>query len=1638
MVTVATIRAVVDDSPASRVRSLERLEYHRSVLERSGIPALSDLGTLDLSGSVVATPGIVQAPPTAPGGMPPPVVRLPGLPFAPFRLPAQPSPAAGAIPGFLPALAPVSVLRSRDDRGNVTLEPGFVIGGLPPGALFSDWSHLTSTATAVSGPSVAALAVLDIAYFVGQTVNLADDTVVVLKRPHQYLTFIAEHLHVGANVTFTYEHPVAESSPVSWPLGNRGEKPPKAPTPNGHWGVTGAIGVDGAMGGNGFQGVDAPEIELWALTMSGAPIFDLRGQDGWAAGRGRDGGEGGDGSDGIAETYDFFGWCASGAGWGGDGGPGGNGGNGGSGGAGGHGGRLRFYAPRDVLVSYAAGGFRITTDGGSGGQPGGPGAPGPGGRGGLLGPRPKNCAMSEQRHDGAPGPQGSQGSTGTQGPTGDNHTDAVAFLPITEHDFAEELTKPALLAATPPRAEAGTTVTVSTLRVQSDDTLLLDDTPIPMSVVADTLVTFVLPAVPGGQRVLRIRQADGTASNRLSFYVLPRLQAVGDGMRARPGTTVSVNGSGFAEGARVRVTGEDMNDAVFVNGATMTFTLRRPVNTVDNASGEVGHCQVILGDGTASNVIDFTIDTLLIVALGDSVAWGQGLRSHEKFTTQVADAFAASQGGIKSYISNLAHSGATIGVGDATTMDPIDGEVPTSYPTALQQLPMFSGDPAAVDLVIVTAGLNDTNIRTILNPLNNPLQFAESISQHCHRDLRTLLSETATMFPTATIIATGYYAMVSEDSEISLVEALLVAAGVAVGGLPGGVLAAGLIPQIVTNCRAFYELSTLAIRSAVDDVNDRLLSPRAVFVDAGFKPENAALASQAWLYGINADLSPQDKFTSGDRAAACALNSSRTSAFQCARASIGHPNATGATAYANAIIAALKVGPADAESSLPPFPPGFLFGVATAAMQNEGGITNNDWYAFTTSPAIKARVANITDKGGGPIAQLSPPGDADKHADLDVLKSDLDRAAGLGVNSYRFSIEWARLMPARASHGGPLDDADMDMDAVAYYDHVLDALEARSMTPVLTLNHLTLPLWVLDPPRDGTFSLASFGGIEVASADDPSFKNSMGGWENSETIDEYVRLVTYLVTRWKDRVNWWVTLNEPVGSMIGVGYFAGIWPPGFTGDGARGKTAYFNLIRAHIRAYEAIKAVDATSMVGFAHAMIFAKVTYEHSDHLFGDQDAARNQFDYFYNWHMLDTVIDGHLDTEINRRLVNRQYLEGAEFAKNVGIDPNTPWGSHCDFVGLNYYRSVYVFNDQLVSFVAGYSGGRFLNDLQNTGQVHQLLNPLGWEINPGGFGSLMRELHDRYGVPILVTENGIPQAEDISRSAFIAAHLTELLSAASSGVDVRGYMYWTLADNWEWQEGYRPESHFGLFTVDRSQPTQPRHLNSGAEAYAFAIATSGVRGIRDAFGAITVGGDEVRPPRRSPAFLSGTIDGQPFEMTLRSSPDGRICGLMWEKNADRYLRVVGQFDRTSATVALTHPAGSGASAGSLFGGKTAGAGLSLAGTLTRDGVEVPWSASQDVLVGQWVGQGALPRVQITRTPGGVGHLVGSWLGDDLPRGWQPVTVTVNAGDVVLDFGGDRAVASLTGHDLIGTLTVQAQSNPWTATRLPDPLGLI
>jgi beta-glucosidase len=515
----------------------------------------------------------------------------------------------------------------------------------------------------------------------------------------------------------------------------------------------------------------------------------------------------------------------------------------------------------------------------------------------------------------------------------------------------------------------------------------------------------------------------------------------------------------------------------------------------------------------------------------------------------------------------------------------------------------------------------------------------------------------------------------------------------------------------------------------------------------------------------------------------------------------------------------------------------FLWGASTASYQVEGGITNNDWDFFTRSDQIKKRISTITKpsifyKSSAQIV-LRPAGDAVKFWDPKYYKKDFELARNLGLNTFRISIEWARIEPEKGQ---------WDQEAIYHYKEMIRAMRESGLTPVISLNHATLPLWILTPPSKFTKkigqNLLPSPLKDLPLADPPStdpYWKSLRGWENTETVKEFIKYVERIVLELKDQVDYWITIGEPVASLIGGGYISGLWPPGFFLDGDRAKTVLHNLIETHIHAYDKITALDDidadgdafASRVGFSHLMM--EVVPAKPRKILGiptkvNTDAARN-FSYFVNEYFINTVINGEEDLNYLNTL-QRSNKESKDFIIHED------WKNKADFIGLDYYRRVYVYYSDIVSLSsARFVGGAPINDLNvETNQPHGILNDLGWEVYPRGLYNLIMQIKNQWNKPVLVTENGIADKSDRYRAPFIVAHIQEIKEAITDGADVIGYLHWSFMDNYEWQEAYRPESKFGLFRIDRKtqdgHPDFNRQITKGAEAFKLIIEKSIAQG--------------------------------------------------------------------------------------------------------------------------------------------------------------------------------------------------------------------
>lgn len=299
--------------------------------------------------------------------------------------------------------------------------------------------------------------------------------------------------------------------------------------------------------------------------------------------------------------------------------------------------------------------------------------------------------------------------------------------------------------------------------------------------------------------------------------------------------------------------------------------------------------------------------TPYLVTLGDSVHWGQGLRLEHKLHWLVDADLRSTHPGLVHFLG--AHSGAVIGIGATVERNAVDGEVPVAYPTIAEQVDNFPGDPADVLAVLVNGGINDIDIRNILNPFVSRMALHALIEEHCYDSMRQLLDTIVRRFDNRVtrVIVTGYYPVLSPRSRPFGIPWLLASEGLT---LPSGldVLAGSNI--VIAKCMQFWEESTSALKRAVSKASASLPQPRIAFADPGFTEDNAVFAGVPWLFGLANDvvMSPQDEVVQ-ERHAACDL------AFppidwaareQCYRASAGHPNVSGARQYADAILAALR------------------------------------------------------------------------------------------------------------------------------------------------------------------------------------------------------------------------------------------------------------------------------------------------------------------------------------------------------------------------------------------------------------------------------------------------------------------------------------------------------------------------------------------------------------------------------------------------------------------------------------------------------------------------------------------------------------------------------------------------------------
>ncbi|MFF4465151.1 glycoside hydrolase family 1 protein [Streptomyces mirabilis] len=401
------------------------------------------------------------------------------------------------------------------------------------------------------------------------------------------------------------------------------------------------------------------------------------------------------------------------------------------------------------------------------------------------------------------------------------------------------------------------------------------------------------------------------------------------------------------------------------------------------------------------------------------------------------------------------------------------------------------------------------------------------------------------------------------------------------------------------------------------------------------------------------------------------------------------------------------------------FPDRFLWGAATAAHQVEGDNISSDFWALEHAT-------------GSPFAE--PSGAACDHYRL--FRQDIAMLAELGLNSYRFTIEWARVEP---------EDGFVSRAALAHYREVLEACQAAGLTPIVTLHHFSSPHWL----------------------------TRLGGWEHEGTPERFAAYCRTVMTELGDLIPYVCTINEAnIGRVI-------------------------RRIMASAGAVADRRKAMEQAPVGLDGRPKGAEPAGQDAVHAGGQAPDMTGVFLFSFSDAAFDVITDAHVLARKAVREVSPQTRVGLTLAlQDVQALPGGEKGAEeawaelfedflpaldgDDFLGVQNYSRIRVGPDGTAP-------------VPDDAEVTQM----GYEFYPQALGNVLRRA-TAAGLPLMVTENGIATDDDSRRVEFIRQALAGVERCLADGVDVRGYLHWTALDNFEWMAGYRPR--FGLIAVDRA----------------------------------------------------------------------------------------------------------------------------------------------------------------------------------------------------------------------------------------------
>ncbi len=485
------------------------------------------------------------------------------------------------------------------------------------------------------------------------------------------------------------------------------------------------------------------------------------------------------------------------------------------------------------------------------------------------------------------------------------------------------------------------------------------------------------------------------------------------------------------------------------------------------------------------------------------------------------------------------------------------------------------------------------------------------------------------------------------------------------------------------------------------------------------------------------------------------------------------------------LVSACSSGPSTPAST--PFPKGFLFGTAVAGFQVDMGCptipaeecedTRSDWYQWVTDPRVIADKEKLHFTGDAPS---TGPGFYELYA------QDFSRAKNeLKLGSVRLSIEWSRIFPNPTFEAA--DAAAVRALAspagVAYYHRLFAEMKAQGLVPMVTLTHYTLPVWI----HDGTTCHFDFANCKAR------------GWLDASTLVEAEKYARFVGEEFGGEVDLWATENEPLAITLAGYLMPGedrTNPPVLSLRAKEAREVTIAQIRGHARLYDGVKAGDTKDADGDGKAsqvgLVFNMAPVAPADpDREEDVNAAKNVF-YLYDELFLNGTIKGELDVNADGKPVRDESLVG-----------------RMDYLGINYYTQIKV---------AGLTGSVLpefspLLTLDPFSPKTKL-----WNTYPKGLYEMVMYVKEHYGLPMYITENGAtatPKEGDPDQVRFFAEHLQWLKRAIDEGADVRGFYWWSLMDNYEWNHGMS-NFFFGLYGVSKDDPTKARTKRPLVDVYA------------------------------------------------------------------------------------------------------------------------------------------------------------------------------------------------------------------------------